>query len=99
MLAGIAPCLSRDLSRKQAHNQSVFVGAPRSAVLSQERSTRAFFAAKSKGAVQQPVHEPLKANRNFNQSPANAICQTIDDAARHKRFPDAGIGAPLFSVL
>src|SRR6202167_981212 len=79
--AGVAPFPRGHLGGEQTEDESVLVSRPETVVGAKKRPARAFLAAESDRAVDEPVHEPLEADRSLDQLALEARRDTIDHAA------------------
>ena len=99
MLAGVAAGRRQDFGRQQVEDEAVLVGRPDRAVLAQEGSPGAFFAAKAERAIQQPIHELLEAHRHLAQLAPQVGCHAVDHRAGYQGLADRHIFAPAGAVL
>ena len=97
-LARILAGARQDLRREQVHDDSVLVGTPDRAVAAQEGRARALFAPEPERSVEQPVDEPLEADRHFPQLAAQLARHAVDQAAGHERLAHRRTRAPARSV-
>ena len=98
MFAGVALGHGQDFRGEQVQDRAVLVGGPDRAVTPQKRRARAFLAAKAKRAVEQPVHEPLEADRDFHQAATQVGGDAVDHGTGDERLADRGLGAPAGAV-
>ena len=93
-LARIAARLRRHLRREQPQQEAVLVGHPRRSVEPQERGAGALLAAEAQGAVEQPAHEVLEADRHLDELPSDVGSHAIDHAAAHDGLAHRRVRAP-----
>ena len=68
---------SQHFCSQQVQDDPIFIGCPGVAVLAQERSSSALFAAKAKFPVQQPRHKPLETNRDLCNRPVEEFRHSV----------------------
>src|SRR5262245_39222042 len=88
VLAGILAGYRGDFGGQQTGDQSVFVGRPDAAVPPQETRPRAFLAAETATAVEESRREPLEADRDFAQRPAERCDDAVDQTAGDECLAD-----------
>ncbi len=91
VLAGILAGAGEDLRGQQVEDRAILVGRPDGAVSSQEAGAGAFFAAEAERPVDQSRGEPLEADRDLGERPAQALHDAVDQAAAHQRLADLGV--------
>src|SRR5688572_31169935 len=64
----------------------------------QERRPSALFTGKTIGAIEQAIDEPLKANRDLDETPLEMSRNTIDYTAAHDGLSNRGITSPRLTV-
>ena len=92
--AGIAAGARGDLAGEQRRDDAVLVGRPDAAVAAQERGAGALLAAEAERAVEQPVDEPLEADRHFVEPAAEALRDAIDERGADDRLADRRVAPP-----
>src|SRR5271170_4630140 len=93
-LSGIAAHARGHLGRQQPKDEAVLVRRPHGAVGAQKRTAGTFLTAKSDRTIDQPVHEPLEADRRLDELAFKAGRNAIDHAAAHHGLADGGVFAP-----
>ena len=87
-LAGVLAVHRRDLGREQVHDEAVLVGDPDRAVAAQEGGAGALLAGEGAGAREQPVDEPLEADRRLGDAAAETRGDAVDHRAGDERLAD-----------
>ncbi len=82
----IAPGAGEHLRRQQAQDDAVLVGRPHTSVHPQETRARAFLAAETEAAVEEPRRKIFEAHGHFAQRAFQAQYYAVDQAAAHQRF-------------
>ena len=98
VLARILARTRGDLGGEEIHDQTVFVGGPDGAVVTEEARPCALLAAEALRSVEQPGDEPLEADRDLEQPAAEFLHDAIDHAAADQRLADRGMGRPPWPV-
>ena len=98
VLARILARARGDLGGEEIHDETVLVGGPDGAVVTEEARPRALLAAEAARSVEQPGDEPLEAHRYLEQPAAEALHDAIDHAAADQRLADRGMGRPAWPV-
>src|SRR5690606_28535381 len=88
--AWILARLRRDLGGQQVQNDAVLVSGPHAAVVAQERSAGALFAAEAEARVEQSIDEVLEADGHIVEPASKALRHPVDHAARDGRLADGG---------
>ena len=89
----------QNFRREQVQDDAVFVRGPGGAVFAQERSPRAFFAAKTNASIQQTGHKPFEADGHFAQATPDLDGYFINDRTGYQRFSDSRVARPIRTVL
>src|SRR5271165_7103816 len=87
-----------NISAASSPMMSVFVSGPHRAVEAKERSTRAFFPAKTQRAVEQSAYKPLESDRNLHQPASKALGHEVDHAAADQRLAHSSVGVPAGAI-
>lgn len=87
-----------DLRGQQRQEDAVLVGRPHRSVAAQERGPGGLLAAEPERTVDQTVHEPLEADRHFDQLTAETGGDPVDHARRDQRLADPRGSRPLLAV-
>src|SRR4030095_13811026 len=81
-----------DLRGEETHDETVLVGGPDGAIVTEEARSRALFAAEARRSIEKPGDEPLEAHGDLDQPAAEAFHDAIDHAAADQRPEHSGDG-------
>ncbi len=73
VLARVLARAGEDLRGQQVEDRAVLIGRPDGAVAPQEAGAGALLAAEAERPVEQPVREPLEADRHLAERPVQAL--------------------------